>query len=137
ASLVQLSRRGFDLFLVDSGMIERPPQAKDFAPKATATLEVGPEPGESVTAVVPDPGTDGLLSSELPNTDPRLAAQAVLGELAQIWLEEPGVKRSVAVAFTKSQLPGDLFAPLTKEVASAPWLTEAPLTRMAARFRPP
>jgi hypothetical protein len=137
ASLVRLSRLGYDLFLLDPNMVERPPQNKEFAQPAAAALQVGPEPGDTVTALVPDPGMDGLLSSDLPTLDPRLAAQAVLGELAQIWLEEPGVRRSVAVAFTRSRLPGALFVPLLHDVAAAPWLSEEPLTRMADRFRPP
>jgi hypothetical protein len=138
ASLVELRDQGFDRFLLDSRMVQRPPQAKEFTQPATAGLEVGPDPQDTATAVIPDPGTEDLLSSDLPGTDPRLAAQAVLGELAQTWLEQPGVKRPLAIAVTERMaLPRSLFVPLVKAVSSAPWLTEETVRDMAARFRPP
>src|SRR5437764_5999260 len=136
-SLSQLSQRGFDLFVLDPSSVRRPAQENDLAQPATASLEVGPEPGESVTAVVGDPGTTDLLQSPLPIADPRLAARAVLGELAQIWLERPGVNRSVEVAFTEAtHLPGGLFEPLVRDASRAPWLELRSLSDMAKRFPP-
>jgi Family of unknown function (DUF6049) len=137
ATLVQLSRHGVDQFLLDSSMVQRPPQEKEFTQPATARLEVGPESDDTVTAVVADPGIESLLSSDIPAADPRLAAQAALAEMAQIWLEQPGVDRSVAMALTeRMRLPGSLFGPLVATISGAPWVAPEPLSRMAERFRP-
>jgi hypothetical protein len=137
ASLVELQDQGFDRFLLDSRMVERPPQAKEFTQPATAGLEVGPGAGDTATAVIPDQGSEDLLSSDLAASDPRLAAHAVLGELAQIWLEQPGVKRPLAIAITqKMHLAPSLFRPLVKGISSAPWITVQSVTDMAAQFRP-
>jgi hypothetical protein len=136
-SLVQLSRDGFDLFVLDAPSVLRQPQEKEFAQPATAALQVGPEPGQTVTAAVPDPGFQSLLASGFLASDPHLAAQALLGELAQIWLERPGVARSVAVAFTEeTPVSGKLFEPFVQEAAAAPWLRPRSLTSMARRFPP-
>jgi len=136
ASLFALWQGGFHVFLVDPELVGgRPAQEKDFAQPATAALSVSPT--ERVTAIVPDQDTQSLLRSDTLAEDPRLAAQAVLGELAQIWLERPGVERSLAISLPETiPLPGDLFAPLLPQIAAAPWLTLQRATTIARNFPP-
>ena len=137
-TLFALSQEGFRLFLVDPDLVQRPPWDNGYAQPATAKLRVGAGAGETVTAAVPDPGVQSLLASDLPSTDPRLAAQAVLGELAIIWLEQPAVRRSITVSLPENlPLPAALFGPLVSKAAGAPWLAPRPLTTMAASFPPP
>ncbi|MDP9340956.1 MAG: DUF6049 family protein [Actinomycetota bacterium] len=137
ASLFALWQQGFHVFLVDPELVRnRPAQEKDFAQPATTALQVSPT--ETVTAIIPDADTQGLLTSDTLAQDPRLAAQSVLGELAQIWLERPGVERSLAISFPETlPLPGDLFAPLLPQIGAAPWLTLQKATTIARNFPPP
>jgi hypothetical protein len=137
ASLFALWQQGFDTFLVDPNLVGgRPVQEKEFAQPATAALEVSPT--DTVTAVVPDDGVQRLLESGTISEDPRLAAQSVLGELAQVWLERPGVERSLAISLPETlPLPGDLFAPLLPQIAAAPWLTLQRASTIARNFPPP
>jgi hypothetical protein len=136
ASLYALWQQGFHVFLVDPPLVgNRPAQEKDFAQPATADFDVSPT--DDVTAIVPDTDVWNLLGSETLAQDPRLAAQAVLGELAQIWLERPAVKRSLAVSFPETlPLPGDLFTPLLGQIAAAPWLTLQKASTIARNFPP-
>jgi hypothetical protein len=137
ASLFALWQQRFHVFLVDPQLVgSRPAQEKDFAQPSTAALQVSPT--ETVTAVVPDTDVWTLLASDTLAQDPRLAAQSVLGELAQIWLERPGVERSLAISLPETlPLPGNLFAPLLPQIAAAPWLTLQKATTIARNFPPP
>jgi Family of unknown function (DUF6049) len=90
-----------------------------------------------VTALVSDPSVEAMLSSELVTEDPVRAAQAVLGELAAIWLEQPGVDRGIAVTFPEEFDPsGAFFGQLVRGVAGAPWLRKSTASAMAEAFPP-
>jgi hypothetical protein len=91
----------------------------------------------TVTGIVPDAGVENILSSSIPERDPRLAAQNVLGELAQIWLEQPGIPRAVALSIPESlDAPGGLFTPLLKVVGRAPFLQLQKVSALVKNFHP-
>jgi hypothetical protein len=78
-----------------------------------------------------------MLSSDLVTEDPVRAAQAVLGELAAIWLEQPGLDRGIAVTFPEGFEPsGAFFGQLVRGVAGAPWLRKSTASAMAEAFPP-
>jgi hypothetical protein len=134
ASLDHLAAHGVRLLIVDPATAPPATQALGFAPPATTTLSTAEG---SVTAVVSDPNVGNLLGSELVTEDPVRAAQAVLGELAAIWLEQPGLDRGVAVTFPDSfDPPGAFFGQLVRGVASAPWLRKSTASAMAKAFPP-
>jgi hypothetical protein len=124
-AVAQLAREGATVLLADADTVERPlVPPKDFAPQPTAALD-RPGGGDPVALVLPDPGTQALLSSELATTDPVLAAQQSLGELAAIWQESPGPiePRGVAVSLTDDlALPPGFWDPFARRVANAPFL---------------
>lgn len=135
ASLSELARLGVGVLLLDPAAVPPLPQPLGFAAPPTASLLTG---GAPVSAVVPDQGTQALLSSPVVESDPVLAAQAVLGELAAVWLERPGVDRGLAMAFSEDQaFPGAFFGPLVRRIAGAPWLRPVSATSLAAEFPPP
>jgi hypothetical protein len=136
ASLFALWQQGFGVFLVDPTLVRRPAQEKEFAQPAKASLAVSPT--ETVTAIVPDEGVQNLLASDTVVADPRLATQQVIGELAQVWLERPGVERALAISLPENlALPGDLFQPLMTEIATAPWLRLQKASTIARNFPKP
>jgi Family of unknown function (DUF6049) len=133
ASLSTLSGRGVRTFILDSGLVSRPSQPKEFAQPATAALSNSLT--TTATAIVPDDGIQAILESPLPRRDVRLTVQAVLGELAQIWLEQPGVPRAVALlASDRLDLPGGLFGPLLRIVGEAPFVQTQRLGAIVKNF---
>ncbi len=133
-SLDALSGQGVSLLLVDPNTAPQPEQPQGFAPPAVAEL---PTRDGSVTAIVPDPSVQALLQSDMMSEDPVRAAQAVLGELAQIWLELPGTERGVAVMIGEDlSAEGAFFGPLVRGISQAPWLKKVPATVLAQRFPP-
>ena len=86
AAVSALAALGASTILGDADTVERPPQPNEFAPPPTAALAVG---GQTVDLVLPDAGTQALLSQAGFLADPVRAAQATLGELATIWQEAP------------------------------------------------
>ena len=52
---------------------------------------------------MPDAGVQALLDGPLPDQNPRLAVQVILGELTQIWLERPSVSRGIAVTISERE----------------------------------
>jgi hypothetical protein len=135
ASVYALSALGVGVFVLDPSLVVRPAQQKQFAQPAVAALSLGL--GASVTAVVSDYGVQGLLESPQLAGNPTLLAQAVIGELAQIWLEQPAVLRSIALTLPEaSPLPGRLFGPLVSRLAGAPWMERESLTRLVREFPP-
>jgi hypothetical protein len=136
-SLVSLASAGTRTFLLDPRSVRRPPRPKEFAQYATATLQSGLTAQTNVTAVVPDTGVTHLLESDIPQQDPRLAVQDVLGELAQIWLEEPGVPRAVALAVPDTlSLPGRVFGHLGRILSQAPFLEPKRASSIVRSLRP-
>ena len=126
----RLRAQGVQILPLDAGIIEQPEQPKAFAAPATARLDAG---GNAfVTAIVPDPGTAALVSAA--NDDPRLAAQAVLADSAAVWLEDPSLSRSFALmAGQDVEAPAEFWNPLTRSVATAPWLHPTGLSDLVQR----
>jgi hypothetical protein len=126
-AVTQLVRDGATILLADADTVERPViPPTDFAPLPTAALD-RPGGGDPVALVLPDPGTQAVLTSELAQTDPVLTAQQTLGELAAIWQEAPvpppGEPRGVAVSLTDDlALPPGFWDPFARRVANAPFL---------------
>jgi Family of unknown function (DUF6049) len=113
---------GVGTLIVGPTTVDLPPQPLGFAGPATTALGDG-----AVTAIVPEPSTDAVMTS-VAQADPVRGAQVVLGELTTIWQEAPGETRSVALVLGEdapAPLPGPFFPPLVRGVAGAPWLTPA------------
>jgi hypothetical protein len=87
ASVDHVEARGATTILGAADSVERPSQPNDFAPLPAAALST--TSGGSMDLLLPDPGTQALLSDPVLLEDPVRAAQVVLGELATIWKEEP------------------------------------------------
>ncbi|MEW6059674.1 MAG: DUF6049 family protein [Actinomycetota bacterium] len=134
-SLDQLPAQGIELLLLDSETVSLPQQAKGFAPPPAVSL---PTDDSSIVALVSDPNVEALLSSSLASGGGALAAQAVLGELAVIWLQAPSEERAIALRFpeTLPTAPGALFGPLVRGAAEAPWLVTRKATALAVSFPP-
>jgi hypothetical protein len=134
ASLDQVAAHGVRLLIVDPTAVPPASQPLGFAPPPITSLRTSSGP---VTALVSDPNVEAMLSSELVTEDPVRAAQAVLGELAAIWLEQPGLDRGIAVTFPEGFDPsGAFFGQLVRGVASAPWLRKSTASAMAETFPP-
>jgi hypothetical protein len=134
ASLDHLAKRGVRLLIVDPSSVPPESQPLGFAPPPITSLRTSSGP---VTALVSDPNVGAMLSSELVTEDPVRAAQAVLGELAAIWLEQPGVDRGIAITFPEEFHPsGAFFSQLVRGVAGAPWLRKSTASEMVEAFPP-
>jgi hypothetical protein len=134
ASLDHVAARGVRVLIVDPTTVPPASQPLGFAPPPITSLRTSSGP---VTAVVSDPNVGAMLSSELVTEDPVRAAQAVLGELAAIWLEQPGVDRGIAITFHEEFDPsGAFFGQLVRGVAGAPWLRKSTASAMAEAFPP-
>jgi hypothetical protein len=134
-ALAALADRGIEIVLGNADTVERPLQPNEFAPPPSATLEAG---GRIVTAVLPDPGTQGLLESGEFLSDPVRRAQAILGELATIWREQPvpDLPRGVAVTLRSGLQPG-FWNPFLRRVADAPFLDVVPADELIRLVPPP
>ncbi len=133
-SLDQLAARGVGLLVMDPAVLPPPAQPLGFAPPATASLTTDSGP---VKAIVADPDVQALLSSEMVAEDPVRAGQAFLGELAAIWLEQPGIERGLALTFPETfEPPGAFFRTVVGGVAGAPWLRKTSATTLAQAFPP-
>ena len=141
-ALTWLAARGVTTILADPTTVERPEQPNQYAPPATAT--VATTRGE-VSLVLPDPATQGLLVRADLLDDPVRAAQAVLGELALIWKEQPApppqpdgtpTQRGVALRLP-SDLRADLWEPLMQRLADVPFLTPVHAQELPAGVNPP
>jgi len=134
ASLDHLAARGVRLLIVDPTTVPPASQPLGFAPPPITSLRTSLGP---VTALVSDPNVTAMLSSELVTEDPVRAAQAILGELTAIWLEQPGLDRGIAVTFPEGFDPsGAFFGQLVRGVAGAPWLRKSTASAMAEAFPP-
>jgi len=118
-----LSARGVSTILGAADSVDRPPQPNDFAPPPAAALST--TSGVNVNLVLPDPGTQALFGDAKLLTDPVLAAQAVLGELATIWREQPvpegGVVRGLALDLPP-ELPAAIWGEAMERLSDAPFL---------------
>jgi hypothetical protein len=118
-----LSARGVSTILGAADSVDRPPQPNDFAPPPAAALST--TSGVNVNLVLPDPGTQALLSDPQLLADPVLAAQAVLGELATIWREQPVPKGDVVRGLALDlppDLPTAIWGEAMERLSDAPFL---------------
>ena len=126
--------------LVDADTVERPAQPADFAPLPTAGLD-GPGSGDPIGLVLPDPGAQSVIASELATTDPVLAAQQALGTLAAIWQESPvpadEAARGAAVNLTEDlALPARFWEAFGRRVSTAPFLDPVHAEELVALVPP-
>jgi hypothetical protein len=128
ATLEDLAARGVGAVLANADAVDRPAQLNDFAPLPAASLTLGS--GTSLDLALPDPGVQALMADPMLLADPVRAAQAVLGEAATIWREQPvpadqpdgsQTIRGITVALPAS-LPPAMWGPITRRLAEAPFL---------------
>jgi hypothetical protein len=135
AAVSALAALGASTILGDADTVERPPQPNEFAPPPTAALAVG---GQTVDLVLPDAGTQALLSQAGFLTDPVRAAQATLGELATIWQEAPvpSSPRGVSVLLPAGA-PARFWGAFLGRLASVPFLRPVAAADLVAQIPPP
>ena len=121
-ALAWYAAAGTRTILADPDAVERPAQENEYAFPSTATVETA---RGDVTLVLPDPGTQSLLERTDLLADPVLAAQAVFGELAVIWREQPvpppPTVRGLALQLPTS-LPPSMWQQLVGRLSRAPFL---------------
>jgi hypothetical protein len=121
-AIQRLAADGATTLLVDADTVDRPVQLHDFAPLPTAAVD-GPGSGDPIGLVLPDPGVQTLLTSDVVESDPVLAAQQTLGAVAAIWQELPGTDRGAAVSLTEDlALPSRFWEAFGRRVSTAPFL---------------
>jgi hypothetical protein len=132
-TLRALDERGLTTLVAGPTTVVAPPQPLGFAGPPTAALG---EDGD-IVAIVPEPSVDALLEGTV-QTDPILASQIVLGELATIWQEQPGLARGTALVLSEDLLaPSAFYGAFSRGVAGAPWLDTMHALEFAAAFPPP
>ena len=117
-TLARLANGGAEVLLLDAGAVETPAV---FSPPPIVRISSGSAAAE---AIAPDTGLQAVASHERYASDPRLAAQAALGELAATWFEFPSEpRRGSAVLFPESggHAPG-FFVAFATLVSRSPWL---------------
>jgi hypothetical protein len=136
SAIQRLAADGATTLLVDAGTVDRPAQDNDFTVLPTAALD-GPGGGDPLGLVLPDPGVQDLLGSELPRTDPVLAAQQALGLLATTWQELPSTPRGIAVNLTADlRLPARFWEAFGRRVSTAPLLDPVTAEEFVSRVPP-
>ncbi|MGZ5212411.1 MAG: hypothetical protein ACXWEJ_03680 [Actinomycetota bacterium] len=135
AAVSALAALGASTILGDADTVERPPQPNGFTPPPTATLVAG---GQTVAVVLPDAGTQALLSQTGFLDDPVRAAQATLGELATIWREQPvpSSPRGVSLLLPAGS-PARSWGAFLGRLASAPFLRPVAATDLVTQIPPP
>lgn len=138
ATVDALFEQGANTILGAPDSVDRPVQPSGFAPPPAATLST--TSGDRLTIVLPDPGTQALLSDPDLLADPVRAAQAVLGELATIWRELPvpggDDVRGLALELPPD-LPAGMWKPLLGRLDGAPFLRPLPAEDLGRNVRPP
>jgi hypothetical protein len=141
-SMQWLADGGATTLLAQAETVDRPAQPNDFAPLPVATVATAD--GQRLSLVLPDPDVTGLMDDPALLEDPVRAGQAILGELATIWREQPvpgpqpdGTEtvRGVAVAMPASLPPG-VWAPLVRRLSEAPFLDRAEAATFARQADP-
>jgi hypothetical protein len=130
ASVDALSARGVTTILGSPGTVFRKPQPNDFAPPPTVQLTTRTT---RTDLVLPDPSVNAFLGNDAMLADPVRAAQAILGEIATIWREEPTKVRGIAIGLPAGLTPG-LWGPLLQRLAEAPFLHNVKPSTFAATF---
>jgi Glycosyl hydrolase family 57 len=122
ASLDELPAQGVSTLLLDPTTVRRAGDAQGFAPPPVVSLAAQ---NATLTGIVGDPAVQTMLGNEVVDDDPALGARWVLGDLAEIWLQQPGEARGLAMIVGESLgAPGALYRPLATAVAGAPWLAK-------------
>jgi hypothetical protein len=131
-TLAHLSATVISTLVAGPATVEPSPQPLGFVGPPTAAL------GETgIVAIVPEPAVMALLQSSLVETDPVLAAQILLGELAAIWQEQPGLPRGVALVLSEDLvLPPAFFGAFARAIAGAPWLAPMHAGEFTLAFSP-
>jgi hypothetical protein len=133
-----LEARGATTILGAADSVERPEQLNAYAPPPAATLST--RSGNSIELLLPDPGTQALLSDADLLQDPVRAAQVVLGELATIWREEPVPPPDEINGLALDlppDLPGEIWGPVVRRLARAPFLAPVHAEDLPDRVLPP
>src|SRR6266508_1120091 len=118
SSLAALSQAGVSAVLLDAGRAVAPPRDLGFSPVSTGVVTAG---SAELDGILPSADATALLGRA--RDDPVLGAQVLLGELAQIYFEEPDQLRGIALLFGESELPDPDFAEAFLEgLADAPLL---------------
>jgi hypothetical protein len=129
-TLNELPGAGISTLLLDASSVPRAEDAQGFAPTPIVSLAAQ---NATLTGVVSDPAVQAMLISSLPSEDPVLAAQAMLGELASIWLQQPGLHRGLAMTLGENVLAsGGFYVPLVRGVTGAPWLADETASALVA-----
>jgi hypothetical protein len=119
STLQELSGSVVSTLIAGPTTVQPAPQPLGFVGPPTAAL--GPE--GQIAAVVPEPELMALLESPVASEDPVRAAQILLGELATIWQEQPGVARGVAIVLSEDlQVAPAFYGAVARDIAGAPWL---------------
>ncbi len=133
STLQELSTGAISTLVAGPSTVEPSPQPLGFAAPPTAALGAVGE----IVAIVPEPGLMTLLQSSVATDDPVLASQVLLGELATIWQEQPGVLRGIAIVLSEDLLAPPAFYPtFAKDIAGAPWLTPIHAGDFVTTFAP-
>jgi hypothetical protein len=140
ASLDALVGLGAGVVLGNDTTVARPPDPNGLTLSPTGLLSTNVTSADvaGVPVVLPDAGVQALLESDL-QTDPTLAAQGVLGELAAVWQEapSPGFPRGVAITTAGLQLPAPFWEAFAQRVAQAPFLRPVRATQLVDDVPPP
>jgi hypothetical protein len=138
AALSYIAQRGASVVLAHESAVGRPEQTNFFAPPPTATLPL-PD-GDEMALVLPDPGAQALIEEPALRADPVRLAQAVLGELAVVWREQPvpipPTVRGLALSLP-NDLPAAAWLPLVQRLARAPFLEGTPAATLVSSVNPP
>jgi hypothetical protein len=133
-----LARRGTTVVLAGPEAVTRPEQANFFAPPPTAVVSLAG--GGEMALVLPDRGAQALLEEPALRADPVRLAQAVLGELAVIWREQPvpvpPTVRGLALSIP-ADLPAAAWLPLVQRLANAPFLEGTSAAALVDSVNPP
>jgi hypothetical protein len=130
ASLDRLPASGVSTLLLDPAVVPRREDAQGFAPPPVVSIAAQ---NATLSAVVADPAVQAMLSSGLEQEQPVLAAQAMLGELASIWLQRPGEPHGLAMILGDDVAPpGSFYVPFVRGVSTAPWLSKRTASALAA-----
>ena len=127
ATLTRLALRRVATLLLEPGIVTTPVTNQAASPIVRLPAGDGDLP-----AIAPDEGVSAIAGSVAYRQDPRLAAQAALGELAAIWLERPGTPgRGAAVLFSdRSSVSPPFFVAFSSLVRGSPWLNLQSATRL-------
>jgi hypothetical protein len=135
-SMQALAARGVATLLGDAETVSRSAQPNDFAPSPTAVLTTS---RGVLNVVLPDPHVAALMQNQTLLADPVLASQALLGEIATIWREQPvpvaPTVRGIALALP-ADLPAALWDPLLLRVGLAPFLEPVQPAELVSRVEP-